>query len=40
MIVIPDVDIYIKTQNHRKELPKTQKKNNLLKSKKIVQTKI
>jgi len=39
MIVNPDVDGYTKTQNHRKTLRKTQK-NNLLKTKRIVNTKI
>jgi len=34
------VDGYTKTQNHRKTLRKTQKNNNLLKTKRIVNTKI
>jgi len=37
--VNPDVDGYSKTRNHRKTLRKTQK-NNLLKIKRIVNTKI
>jgi len=38
--VNPDVDGYTKTRNHRKTLRKTQKNNNLLKTKRIVNTKI
>jgi len=33
--VNPDVDSYTKTRNHRKTLRKTQKSNNLLKTKRI-----
>jgi len=37
--VNPDVDGYPKTRNLRKTLRKTQKNNNLLKTKRIVNTK-
>ena len=40
MIVNPNVDVYIKTQNHRKTLRKTQENNNLLKTKRILNTEI
>jgi len=33
MLLIPDVNVYAKTRNHRKPLRKTQKHNNLLKTK-------
>jgi len=38
--VNPDVDVNTTTRNHRKTLRKTQKNNNLLKTKRIVNTKI
>ena len=40
IIVNPDVDVNTTTRNHRKTLRKTQKNNNLLKTKRIVNTKI
>jgi len=39
MIVNPDVDRYAKTLNHRKSIRKTQKDNNLLKTKRILKPK-
>jgi len=39
MMVNPDVDSYAKTLNHRKIIRKTQKNNNLLKTKRILKSK-
>jgi len=38
MIVNSDVDVYTKTRNHRKTLRKTLKNDNLLKTKRILNT--
>jgi len=40
MIVNPDVDVHNKTRNYRKTLRTTQKTNNLLKTKRILNTEI
>jgi len=38
MTVHPHVDVYIKTRNHQKTLRKTQENNNLLKTKRTLNT--
>jgi len=40
MVVYPYVDIYTKTRNHRKTFLKTQAENNLVKTKKLLNTEI